>query len=58
MTSPSPSSPSLFTAPQPIRALFRLFPLQVHDAEALPARAPDRVRRRAKLHVFSTEEDA
>ncbi|KAG5982736.1 hypothetical protein E4U55_001454 [Claviceps digitariae] len=58
MAAPSPTSPSFFTAPQSIRALFKLFPLRVHDAEPLPARAPDRVRRRAKLHVFSTEEDA
>ncbi|KAG5953835.1 hypothetical protein E4U53_001908 [Claviceps sorghi] len=57
MTSSSPTS-GFFTAPQPIRTLFKLFPLRVHDAEPLPARAPERVRRRAKLHVFSTEEDA
>ncbi|KAG6005708.1 hypothetical protein E4U21_007724 [Claviceps maximensis] len=62
-SSPAPlnmtaSPPSFFTAPQPIRALFKFFPLVVHDAEPLPARAPGRVRRRARLHVFSTEEDA
>ncbi|KAG6252033.1 hypothetical protein E4U24_000840, partial [Claviceps purpurea] len=54
----APPQSGLFTAPQPIRTLFKLFPLRVHDAEALPARAPDRVRERARLHVFSTEEDA
>ncbi|KAG6038226.1 hypothetical protein E4U41_004419 [Claviceps citrina] len=55
--SPSPPS-SFFTAPQPIRKLFKLFPLRVYDTEPLPARAPERVRGRAKLHVFSTDEDA
>ncbi|GAB0137931.1 hypothetical protein EsDP_00006182 [Epichloe bromicola] len=55
---PPPPNASLFAAPRPIRQLFKLFPLQVREAEPLPARSPDRPRARAELHVFSTDDDA
>ncbi|QUC23265.1 uncharacterized protein UV8b_07506 [Ustilaginoidea virens] len=44
--------------PPPVRTLFQRFPLVVHPAEPLPARAPDHPRRRPKLHVFATDHDA
>ncbi|KAJ6440349.1 mitochondrial outer membrane protein (Sam35) [Purpureocillium lavendulum] len=42
-TSPAAAEPprgGLFAVPGPIRRLFKLFPLHVYEAEALPARAP------------------
>ncbi|OAA42538.1 mitochondrial outer membrane protein [Cordyceps fumosorosea ARSEF 2679] len=57
------SSPGLFSAPAPIRSLFNSFPLAVHPAEALPARAPDTTGDDAtaalpRLYVFARERDA
>lgn len=57
------ASPGLFSAPAPIRALFKAVPLAVHPAESLPARAPatdtdadgNAVPR---LYVFARERDA
>jgi metaxin len=43
----------LFTAPAPIRSLFKAFPLHVSPADALPQRSPDASRPR--LHVFSRD---
>ncbi|KFG81282.1 putative mitochondrial outer membrane protein (Sam35) [Metarhizium anisopliae] len=56
-SAPSESS-SIFAVPRPIRSLFKLFPLRTYEPEPLPARAPDRTRPRAKLYVFSSDEDA
>ncbi|UNI20761.1 hypothetical protein JDV02_006820 [Purpureocillium takamizusanense] len=42
----------LFAVPGPIRQLFKLFPLRVYPAEALPARAPDQIRERPRLYIF------
>ncbi|KID93563.1 hypothetical protein MAJ_10470, partial [Metarhizium majus ARSEF 297] len=55
----APSEPSsIFAVPRPIRSLFKLFPLRTYEPEPLPARAPDQTRPRAKLYVFSSDEDA
>ncbi|OAA42200.1 hypothetical protein NOR_05049 [Metarhizium rileyi] len=54
----APSEPGIFAIPRPIRSLFNLFPLHTYEAEPLPVRAPDRSRPRARLYVFSSEEDA
>ena len=47
-----------FTAPAPIRKLFKLFPLRVYPAEELPHRAPSATREKPSLYVFVAEEDA
>ncbi|KID87788.1 hypothetical protein MGU_05026 [Metarhizium guizhouense ARSEF 977] len=58
-TPSAPSEPSsIFAVPRPIRSLFKLFPLRTYEPEPLPARAPDQTRPRAKLYVFSSDEDA
>ncbi|KAM3477234.1 hypothetical protein MY5147_002836 [Beauveria neobassiana] len=56
----SSSSPGLFSAPAPIRSLFKSFPLAVHPSEALPARAPDTTDDALppRLYVFAHECDA
>ncbi|KID76301.1 uncharacterized protein G6M90_00g076280 [Metarhizium brunneum] len=55
----APSEPSsIFAVPRPIRSLFKLFPLRTYEPEPLPARAPDQTRPRARLYVFSSDEDA
>ncbi|KAM3435553.1 hypothetical protein NHJ13734_005502 [Beauveria thailandica] len=54
----SSSSPGLFSAPAPIRSLFKTFPLAVHPSEALPARAPDTDDALPRLYVFAHDCDA
>ncbi|XWW96290.1 hypothetical protein V2A60_004263 [Cordyceps javanica] len=57
----SSSSGGLFSAPTSIRTLFKSFPLAVHPAEALPARASDDAADAAvlpRLYVFAREHDA
>ncbi|EGX93688.1 mitochondrial outer membrane protein [Cordyceps militaris CM01] len=54
----APSSPGLFSAPAPIRSLFKSFPLAVHPAEALPARAATDASLLPRLYVFAHERDA
>ncbi|KAJ6780278.1 hypothetical protein PWT90_08466 [Aphanocladium album] len=52
------SSPGLFSAPAPIKSLFKSFPLAVHPAEELPARAPAADDAIPRLYVFAREADA
>ena len=47
-----------FAVPAPVRALFKLFPLHVYDPEPLPYRAPDPLRPRPALYVFTDEHAA
>lgn len=59
----SSSSPGLFSAPAPIRALFKSFPLAVHPAEALPARSStydDDATNAAlpRLYIFARDDEA
>ncbi|KAM3503058.1 hypothetical protein MY11210_008857 [Beauveria gryllotalpidicola] len=54
----SSSSPGLFSAPAPIRSLFKSFPLAVHPSEALPARTPDTDDALPRLYVFAHDCDA
>ncbi|OAR00164.1 hypothetical protein LLEC1_01991 [Akanthomyces lecanii] len=52
------SLPGLFSAPTTIRSLFKSFPLAVHPAEALPARAAQTDKTLPRLYVFTHERDA
>ncbi|RCI09152.1 hypothetical protein L249_1569 [Ophiocordyceps polyrhachis-furcata BCC 54312] len=42
-----------FAVPAPVSALFRLVPLRIYEAEALPIRAPSSSRPVPRLHVFA-----
>lgn len=53
------SSQGWFSAPAPIRTLFKSFPLRTYASEDLPARAPSHTQSLPRLYIFSeTDKDA